>query len=387
QVVGWFSSIYDVTELRRLEERFRLAVQAAPCGMIMADAGGKIVLVNTHAEKLFGYSRDQLIGRPVDMLVPERFRRQHPGHREFYADAPSSRPMGGGRNLYALRKDGTEVPVEIGLGPIETEQGVMVLNSIVDITERKNAEEALRRLNEELEERVRLRTAALGQANEKLNNEMAERRRLEKQILEIAERSQRRFGQELHEGLGQELAGIWFLCNVLADKLKNETHPEAPAVAELAKLLQGSLDATRNLARVSYPVELETGGLLAALESLAERTEGLFNVHCTLRCDWPRMFTLPDHMGIHVYRVVQEALTNAIKHGHPQNIAIECRSGPNMRTITVTDDGDGFAPSSESSGMGLHLMRYRAQIVGAQLNVRRAGEKGCVVTCTIPVRN
>src|SRR5262249_31460288 len=102
--VGWFSSIFGIPERRRLEGRFRVAVPGAPCGMIMTASVGKIVLVNTHVEKLFGYRADELIGQSVDLLVPERFRRQHPRHRESYGNAPSARPMGAGRDLYALRK-------------------------------------------------------------------------------------------------------------------------------------------------------------------------------------------------------------------------------------------------------------------------------------------
>jgi len=563
-VVGWVSSIFDITEHRRLEERFRLAVEAAPSGMVLADERGRIVLVNAHAEELFGFTREELIGQQVEILVPERFRKQHPGLRQHYADQPSARPMGAGRDLFALRKDGSEVPVEIGLSPISMEEGMMVLSSIVDITERKRAEaelvaarqrlasdlaamnrlhgissrfmrggdlmpvleeildaamvitgadmgniqlldetsqtlriavqrgfekpfleffekvsagdgascgaalkqkkrvfvpdvagspvfagtpalpvmieagvravqstplfdrtggfvgmlsthfrekrqpdehalrmvdllarqtadiidrnraeEALRRLNEELEQRVLTRTMALRQSNEDLKRESAERLRLEKEILEIAEKEQRRFGQELHERLGQELAGIWFLSKVLADKLEGECHPQGPASAEMSRMLQAALDSIRDLARSSYPVELETGGLLGALEGLASRTEGLLNVRCVLRCDWPRMFSLPPDLGIHIYRIVQEAVTNAIKHGSPRHVLIECKSGPGRRVITVTDDGEGFSPRPDSAGMGLHLMRYRAELIGAKLDVCRGPDRGCVVTCTI----
>lgn len=126
----------DITDLKRAEERFHIAVEAAPSGMIMIDEEGRIVLVNAHAERLFGYSREELIGQPLDMLVPERLRARHLAFRTGYVHEPSARPMGAGRYLLALRKDGSEVPVEIGLSPIGTAHGVMVLSAIVDITER-----------------------------------------------------------------------------------------------------------------------------------------------------------------------------------------------------------------------------------------------------------
>src|SRR5205807_2578980 len=163
--------IIDITERKRAEERFRLVVEASPNAIIMIDGKGSITLVNTQTEQLFGYKRAELLSQPMEMLVPERYRKGHPGHREDFfarpstrdelldkpieelvpqrfraahsgyregfASNPSSRPMGAGRNLYGLRKDGSEFPVEIGLNPLETDQGMMVLCTIVDIAERK----------------------------------------------------------------------------------------------------------------------------------------------------------------------------------------------------------------------------------------------------------
>src|SRR5271166_2583208 len=126
------------------ERRFRLVVEAAPNAMVMIDRTGKIAMVNTQAERVFGYARVELVGQLVEMLVPERFRGHHPELRKtFFAD-PRPRPMGAGRDLYGLKKDGGEFPIEIGLNPIETDEGAMVLAAIVDITARKTAEQALR---------------------------------------------------------------------------------------------------------------------------------------------------------------------------------------------------------------------------------------------------
>ena len=135
------SSIVDLSARKRMEERFRQVVEAAPNAMVMINGGGEIVMMNAQAERVFGYARDEVLGRPVEMLVPERFRRSHPGLRTSFFHEPQSRPMGAGRDLYGLRKDGSEVPVEIGLNPIETEEGIMVLSAIVDISDRKQKEE------------------------------------------------------------------------------------------------------------------------------------------------------------------------------------------------------------------------------------------------------
>src|SRR5271166_575770 len=130
--------------LRESEQRFRLVVEAAPNAMVMIDPAGTIVMVNTQAERAFGYSRAELVGQPVEMLVPERFRGHHPELRKTFLADPRPRPMGAGRDLYGLKKDGGEFPIEIGLNPIETDQGTMVLSAIVDITARKAADLALR---------------------------------------------------------------------------------------------------------------------------------------------------------------------------------------------------------------------------------------------------
>jgi PAS domain S-box-containing protein len=126
------------------EQRFRLVVEAAPNAMVMVNRAGEIVMVNAQAERVFGYTRAEMLGQPVEMLVPERFRGRHDGLREAFAVDPQTRPMGAGRDLFGVKKEGSEFPVEIGLNPIETDEGMMVLSAIVDISERKAAEAALR---------------------------------------------------------------------------------------------------------------------------------------------------------------------------------------------------------------------------------------------------
>jgi PAS domain S-box-containing protein len=146
------ASVVDISARRRAEQRFHAAVESAPSGMLMVDATGRIVLVNREIERLFGWSRAELDGQPVEMLVPERFRAQHPQHRAGFFLEPRARPMGAGRELFGLRKDGSEIPIEIGLNPIVTEDGTYVLSSVVDISARRQAERQLR----ESEERFRL---------------------------------------------------------------------------------------------------------------------------------------------------------------------------------------------------------------------------------------
>jgi PAS domain S-box-containing protein len=139
-----------------VELRLRAAVESSPSGLLMMDAQGNVVLVNREVERLFGYSREELLGRPVEMVIPERFRHGHTGFRGGFMADPKVRAMGAGRDLYGLRKDRTEVPIEIGLTPVATEDGMFVLASIVDITARKRAEDDRRQLEEELRQSQKL---------------------------------------------------------------------------------------------------------------------------------------------------------------------------------------------------------------------------------------
>ncbi|NTV10965.1 MAG: PAS domain S-box protein [Zoogloea sp.] len=143
------ASIIDISERKRAEERFRRVVEAVPNAIVLVGTSGRIDLVNRQTEHLFGYQREELIGQLVEMLVPERFRGRHPALRTSFFASPATRSMGAGRDLFGLRKDGREIPVEIGLNPMETESGTMVLASIIDISERKRSEERLERLLQE----------------------------------------------------------------------------------------------------------------------------------------------------------------------------------------------------------------------------------------------
>ena len=138
------------TVLRNAEQRLRATIEAAPAAMVMVDQTGQIVLVNAETEQLFGYVRDELLGQSVEMLVPPRFRKDHSDHRTSFFDKPAARPMGEGRELTGVSKDGVEFPVEIGLNPVHTDEGLFVLSAILDITERTQLTESLRQSNVEL---------------------------------------------------------------------------------------------------------------------------------------------------------------------------------------------------------------------------------------------
>ncbi|MDU6376259.1 MAG: PAS domain S-box protein, partial [Bradyrhizobium sp.] len=150
--------------LQKSEQRFRQVVEHSPNAKVLVGTDGRIHLVNAQTEALFGWSRQELLGEAVEMLVPERFRSGHPHHRSAFLQQPVSRPMGAGRDLYGLRKDGSEFPIEIGLNPIETDEGLFILSAIIDISDRKQIEERLERLVEartaELQDQIEQRRRA-----------------------------------------------------------------------------------------------------------------------------------------------------------------------------------------------------------------------------------
>jgi diguanylate cyclase (GGDEF)-like protein/PAS domain S-box-containing protein len=177
KIVGTRAMYVDISEQKAAEEQMRLVVESAPNGMLMVDQSGMITLVNTQVEQLFGYRRHDLLGKPIEFLMPHRFRDSHQQRRkEFFAN-PAARTLGRAQPLFALRADGSEFPVEIGLNPIRSSRGLQILASVVDITERKGVEEEIRALNVSLEQRVADRTEEIRALNAGLEQRVAERTR------------------------------------------------------------------------------------------------------------------------------------------------------------------------------------------------------------------
>jgi signal transduction histidine kinase len=176
------------------------------------------------------------------------------------------------------------------------------------------------------------------------------------------------------------------LSQIHADKLRTEGHVQALAAADIASLVQESLNTARDMAKNSYPVDIQTGGLLTALQGLADRISRTLKIDCVLECDEGRPFAPDPAEAIHFYRIAQEAVTNAVKHSGGTRIVIKCQSKGGLETLSVTDNGGGFQAPENPSGMGWHLMRYRARVIAAEVSVNASPTGGCVVTCRRKIR-
>jgi PAS domain S-box-containing protein len=213
--------------------------------------------------------------------------------------------------------------------------------------------------------------------------DVTERRNLEREIQEISEREQRRLGQDLHDGLGQSMTGIAFLAKVLQQKLQAKSIEEAEAAGNIAALINEALSQTRRLSRGLCPVVLDSNDIEAALEQLAENLRTLFSVSCELHFD-PEIKIADNAVAVHLYRIAQEAATNAIKHGHARNVLLSLAGNVSRIILKIKDDGTGFPPAPRGKGMGLRVMHHRARMIGATISVRQPKEGGITVTCSIP---
>jgi len=375
----------NITAVKLAEEKFRTVMESAPDAMLITDRTGMIQMANRQAETLFVYPRKELMGKNVEMLMPPSFRQAHATRHDEYSVAPTTRAMGGGASFPARRKDGSEFPAEISLSPLQTVSGLLVCSVIRDITERKKAEDAIRTLNAELEERVVARTAALQKAVESLGQAIEERRRLEQEVLKISEFERQNIGQDLHDDLGQQLAGMWFFASTLEKNLRAIVPAEAANAGKIAAQLDKALALTRNLARGLQPVAPEPGGLMAALQELATRSSELFKTRCRVKCH-RRVAVHDPTTATHLYRIAQEAVTNAAKHGRAKQISILLSTSAGELHLSVHDNGTGMKePAGKHDGMGIRTMRYRAEAMGGSLEFRQRDGGGTSVICTIPI--
>jgi signal transduction histidine kinase len=238
---------------------------------------------------------------------------------------------------------------------------------------------SLRALQRELEARVAQRAAAL-------TAEIANRERLQRELLEVSEREQRRFGQDLHDGLCQHLAATAIAGQVLSEKLVARNPGEAKDARKVVELIEQGIMLSHQLAKGLHPVDMDAAGLMQALQEFAANTSELHKVSCRFECDSPVLIHDPNTAG-HMFRIAQEAVRNAIKHSGAQNIVISLDTLDEGLLLSVEDDGSGIAGTASPqavSGMGLRIMAHRSRVIGALFELRDGAQGGTIVSCLLP---
>jgi PAS domain S-box-containing protein len=217
--------------------------------------------------------------------------------------------------------------------------------------------------------------------------DITERKRLEKGILEVSAREQRRIGEDLHDGLGQHLTGIAFMSKVLESKLSEKSPPESEDAAKIVNLVNEAINKTRELSRGLLPVVSDAHGLMSALTSYSEEIQDLFKIACRFECV-SSVLLYDQNLATHLYYIAREAVNNAIKHGRPGNVCIQLSAEGGQGCLTIEDDGRGILEIPERNrGMGLNIMNYRANMIGGSLGVGNRPGGGTSVSCRFPLRN
>jgi PAS domain S-box-containing protein len=337
-----------------ITKRKEVAAQLATLAAIVENAqdaifsitlDGRFISWNKSAERIYGYSSQEASGRHVAILLSSSCAAKVAGILE---DVSRGATIENYETLH-VRKDGSPVTVSLTISPVRDDRGNIASASVI-------ARDATQRIQ------------------------------LEKEILETSIGERRRIGHELHDGLGQYLAGIAFRAKVLEQTLAADGVPCAREAKELTALLSNAIGQTRSLARGLDPTEVENRGLIVALQDLAAETEKLFGVRCLFECRVENV-QVDGQAGLAFYRIMQESIHNAIKHGGARRIQTELRLRDGYLCLEIQDDGAGFDMGATGSGcgMGLRVMNYRARSIGAMLLVKSQMKQGTLIECRLPI--
>jgi PAS domain S-box-containing protein len=371
----------DEEALRESEARLRATVEQATAGVARCDTNGRIVFANRTLCKMLGYTESELIGKSVaDVTYRDDLKKTM---RLFRRMIQLGKPFEVEKRY--VRKDGSVLWADVSASAVREPNGKAqsTVAVIVDITARKKVEEALQRSNEALEELVDQRTKALSVANAELKAEIARRKGLEGEILEISDREQQRLAQELHDGICQHLTAVAFMARSVGLRLKNHRVIEVKDVEKIAELVNNAATDTRNLSRALHRFDVDAAGLVEALEDLVDRE--MWRTPCRLEVK-PSFHLDDDTVAAHLYRIAREAVINANKHAQARQIVVKLeRSGQRQMVLSVTDDGVGVQKARNGvRGLGFHIMNYRARLMGGQLKVESPEKGGTRVACYLP---
>jgi PAS domain S-box-containing protein len=327
---------------------YRTVFEAAADGILVVSSEGLLIEANPEALRQFGYEEAELIGQPVELLVPESVARDHTSRREAYRSSPRSRPMGIGMELRGRRKDGREFPVEISLSPQGHDGGAHVVCVVRDMTER------------------------------------AQLRHLGFEAIKGAERERQRIAQELHDDTAQILSAVLLRLKLLVEE--EDPKRRAQAGSELREQLHDAAEGVRRIARGLRPPALEDAGVVTALRGHARALFEQSDLAWDIQADGIDHL-LGEDQKLALYRIVQEAMSNVVRHSQASSLEVLIRQVDSTIVASVRDDGCGFDVGAARIGAGLGLlgMRERAAGVGGRIeNLSTAGE-GSTVVLTLPL--
>lgn len=345
--------MHDVTKrqlsaiaLRDREERLHAIMDYAAEAFIVINAEGEITDFNNAAKKIFGYSEAETIGQNVNMLMPSPYREEHDGYLAHYHNSGKREISIRSRELPGRRKDGSTFMLELTVSEVD-HLGVFV-GIIRDLTQQ---------------------------------------RELEKQIADISTQEQERIGQEIHDGLGQQLTGISMMATSVKRHLASKNLLEAVQMEELVQQLQAAIKEARTLSHGLSPVPVTPEGLKDALTILARGITSNTGISCQFKSD--DLVDIKDRTSaMQIYRIIQEAVNNAVKHAHANKITISINGDTEHYGLSVHDDGEGFDSSNTNGeGLGIRIMRYRASIIGCKLEVKSQPGEGTTVSCKKALMN
>ena len=389
KIIGVSKIARDITEqkraaaaLRESEARLRATVEQATAGMARCDRQGRMIFLNRRFAQMLGYAVSELEGKTINSITHRDDVEQ--SMRLFKRMIRHGKPYEIEKRY--LHKDGRILWADVSVAPVRDEEKNKTRSAvavIVDITARKKAEAALRRSKNLLQKLVEHRTRALRTANVELETEIKRRKGLEGQILEISDREQERLGQELHDGVCQQLTAIAFMTRACALRLRDHRVVEVDELEKIAQLINNSVTDARNIAHDLHKEDVNAAEFEDALRDLAERK--IWKTPCRFHRSG-ELHLEDDKAASEIYRILREGVINANKHSRATEIVLEAFRRKREFVFSVTDNGIGLnGQSAKGGGLGFHIMQYRAQSIGARLELKSPRRGGTRLTVYLPL--
>lgn len=330
-------------KIEQQAETFHTLANTAHEAILLIDIHGIIQFINPAAENMFGYTAEELLGENINQLMPAPHRKKHDSYISNYLQSGIKKIIGSGRQLIGQRKDASQFPMYMSVGEIQLKHSHLFAGLIMDLSTQQ---------------------------------------KLQREILSIPAREQQRIGEELHDGLGQQLTGLSMLAESLLNKASK---PEYELADQLARGLHEALTQVRALSRGLMPVQIYADGFMISLQEITESIEQQSHIPIKLQIDTV-VLLFDDATATHLYRIVQESLNNAVKHAEASQIRVSLKIEQSHGLLEIIDNGIGLPPDLEkSSGLGLSIMKHRCGLFDGEISINPAGECGTQVRCRFPI--